>query len=609
MSSAVQTQTASAPVPVPSVTAANTIETASISHHSEDEKADNDVESHHSEKGDSTEKDPNPPPGPSMDPDLQSPVILNRRQFLPLYLGMLMSVIIVSLDNTIVATAQVPIVTDLGGASLITWLPATFLIGQCSFTLMFGQLLTIFPSKMVYLFAIFLFELGSVVSGVAPNMAAMLSGRTISGIGAAGIFMGMVQVLVESTTLAGRAIYMGLLGAVFSISMVAGPLIGGALSDSVTWRWCFYVNLPVGAVAVAAVLFLFPMRPALGQSKTKRLSVFKRLLQLDWIGVILLTGIVCMVIVPMQEAQNNGWASATTLVPICMALVVLGVTGAWFWYREQSDSMGTMLPLKLFADVNFLGCCLGSFLVFWITINEIYLIPLFYETVLGHSALKSGVDMLALVITFGVGAVVGGVLSKKTGHYYPQFLLFPLIGIVASGLLYTIKIDSSTGYHVGTQILLGVALGPMIQSPMLALQANCPDKRLISRALSFCAFAQRFGGGIGSSITGAMLAGQLPGQIRKQLVAINVDPTPYEHLSYDALRSQPQGPIREALLRGLTGTIDLISIVALPLFAVLFFTALFLIKIRNINTEKQVMKKDLIRKVLCMSKRKEDSQA
>jgi MFS family permease len=606
-SSAVQTQMASMPVPVPSVTAANTIETACNSRHS----SENDVESNHSEKQTSDDQPPSKQQvGPPIDPDLQAPVILNRREFLPLYFGMLLSIIIVSLDNTIVATAQVPIVSDLGGASLITWLPATFLIGQCSFTLMFGQVLTIFPSKMVYLIAIFLFELGSVVSGVAPNMAAMLAGRTISGIGAAGIFMGMVQVLVESTTLAGRAIYMGLLGAMFSVSMVCGPLIGGAFSDSVTWRWCFYINLPVGGVTVIAVLFLFPMRPALGQSKTNRLSVLKRLLQLDWIGVILLTGIVCMVIVPMQEAQNNGWASAATLVPICMTLVVLAVTGAWFWYREKSDSMNTMLPIKLFADLNFLGCCLGSFLVFWITINEIYLIPLFYETVLGHSALDSGVDMLALVITFGLGAVFGGVLSKKTGHYYPQFLLFPLIGIIASGLLYTIRIESSTGFHIGTQILLGVALGPMIQSPMLALQANCPDKRLISRALAFCGFAQRFGGGIGSSITGAMLAGQLPGQIRKELIKINADPTPYQNLSYDVLRNQPQGPIRDALLRALTSTIDLVSLVGIPLFAALFFTALFLIKIRNINTEKQVMKKDIIRKVLCMSnKHHEDSQA
>lgn len=569
--------------------AQNTI--PSVASHGEESK------DHHEDEGDTTD-DTVEKKADANDDDIQKPEILSRRRFLPLYIGMLFSVTLLSLDNTIVATAQVPIVESLGGEALITWLPTTFLLGQCSFSLFFGQILTVFPSKLVFLYVIALFELGSLVSALAHNMAAMLAGRTLSGIGAAGIFMCVQQIMIETTTLATRAAYAGLLGSVFAISMVAGPLIGGSLADSVGWRWCFYINLPVGGVTIAAIVLLFNVRPALGMSRSNPPPLLTRLGRLDWVGLTLLTGIVCMVIVPMQQSQVNGWASAATLAPICLTPVVGVLTAFWFQYRQRKDETCVLLPTRLFADANYLGCGLATFFSFWIAIEFIYLIPLYYQAVLGHSALKSGVDMLGLVLTFGLSATVGGILTKMSGHYYPQLLLCPLIGILASGLMYNIKLHSSSGYHVGTQILLGLALGPMVQSPMIAAQANCPDKRLVARAMALIAFGQRFGGGVGASLTGAMLAAQLPHQIRHELRAIHVDPQPYVNISYSAIRTLPAGPIRDALLRALNQLTDDINLAGIPLFAALFFVVIFMIRIRNIKTDKPMHKRDILHAVL-----------
>lgn len=185
--------------------------------------------------------------------------------------------------------------------SLYTFAMAEQLINPPSFCLLLS----------VYLFNLFFFEVGSLVSALAPTMGTVLAGRTISGVGAAGLFMGAIQILAESTTIEARAIYMGMLGMLFTVSMIVGPIIGGALSK-VTWRWIFYINLPIGGAAFVLVAFIFNARPALGTSKSNPLSLTARLRRLDIVGTALLAGFVCMIIIPISEAQNNGWGSAAT---------------------------------------------------------------------------------------------------------------------------------------------------------------------------------------------------------------------------------------------------------------------------------------------------------
>ncbi|CAO1631687.1 unnamed protein product [Jaminaea pallidilutea] len=524
-------------------------------------------------------------PAPLPAPDIQAPSPLPLTRFMPIYIGLMLGVFIISLDNTVVATAQIPIVKDLGGSRLVSWLPTSFLIAQGAFALFWGQTLGSFPSKYIFLLNVFLFELGSLVSAVAPNIAAVLAGRAVSGIGAAGMMSGAIQILIETTTIQQRAVYVGLLGALFAIAMIAGPLIGGALA-SVTWRWVFWINLPIGGVAFITNLLLTPARPPLGTNKSKPTAMTARLRNLDVVGCAILTVGMCALVIPISEAYQTGWSSWRIWLPIALAFPILASFYAWVCFIGDGRAV---IPRTLLHDINLLGCVGVSFAVFWNAILFMYLIPYYYQVVEGHSATKSGVDMLALMITLAIGSVASGVVAKKTGHYWPQVTFFPLLGAIGAGIS---TLNSSTGIQIGSQILLGAGTGLVIQGPMLIVQANT-DKRLVSKATSLVIFGQRFGGGMGSSISSAILAAQLPGAYRRFLPA-GVDPEPYYHIDATQILSLPADEIRAALLNAVTWVVHRIYLVGVPLFVVITLLMLTMVKATNIKTNTVVSKRSLL---------------
>lgn len=204
----------------------------------------------------------------------------------------------------------------------------------------------------------------------------------------------------------------------------------------------------------------------------------------------------------------------------------------------------------------------------------IYLVPLFFQTVEGHSSIKAGVDMLAMMITLAIFSVGAGILAKKTGHYYPYMPLAAICGMVGAGLMYKLEANSSSGFVIGTQILLGASFGPLLQTPILAVQANTKDKKLMSKATATVSVAQRLGGGIGGSAAGEILYAQLPSQVIKRLPA-DVDYVPME---VTAIYGMPLGPTRDAYLAGLTKVFDYIFVTGVPVYFIAFLFVVFLVK-------------------------------
>ncbi|GAA5992548.1 hypothetical protein JCM11641_004543, partial [Rhodosporidiobolus odoratus] len=228
---------------------------------------------------------PPPPPAGGQDPSL----ILKGKKLAIVFVAMLLSIFLIALDQTILATALPRIASGFNSFDKQGWIPSAFILTQTAFILFFGQLLRIYPAKWSLLGSITIFEVGSAICGSADGPMQLIWGRAISGIGAAGIFVSMLQILAQVTLLEDRPKLFGMFGAVFGLSSVIGPLIGGALTDGSDWRWCFYLNLPVGAVTFIAVSFLLKASPPLGADPNDRSyrSIARQTLRMDWVGGVL----------------------------------------------------------------------------------------------------------------------------------------------------------------------------------------------------------------------------------------------------------------------------------------------------------------------------------
>jgi MFS family permease len=435
----------------------------------------------------------------------------------------------------------------------------------------FPQILQLCPSKYVYLVSLFIFELGSLICGVAKSMGTLIAGRTVAGIGAAGLFMACFQILIETTSMTNRAMYMGFIGAIFGISTIAAPSIGGALSQQVSWRWCFYINLPCAVVAAAGIIFILKTTKPLGTHLHKSFTWKEKLEEIDFVGTTLLSGFFVMIVIPIQQSTTNGWNTARTIAPLVCSLLVLPLIYLWFRYIGEERAL---MPIGLLKDKNLIGCCLTSFFSYWNVIVVIYIIPFMFQTVKGSSPEKAGVELLPLLIPMAIGSVIVGVFAKKFGQYYPFFLIGITFGSVGAGLAWHLTADSRSSYQIGTQILLGLSVGPLIQMPILAAQANTKKKVLMSKANGMVVVASRLGGGIGVGVANAILYSQLPIQIQKRLPAGII----YKYVEPTEIYQMPLGPIRDAMLAGLTYTIRIVYVTAVPIYFLALLAVLLFIK-------------------------------
>ncbi|KAK0554435.1 hypothetical protein OC845_000696 [Tilletia horrida] len=512
----------------------------------------------------------------------QGPVLLTGLSFWFMYFCMLISIFLVALDITLVSTAQTVIVADLGGQDQVAWVVTAFLLTQASFLLFYGQVLTNFPSKACYLSAVFFFELGSLICGVAQNMNTLIVGRAIAGIGASGIMISAMTVLAETTTLQQRASLMGGLGVIFGLSMVLGPLIGGAIAQHIGWRWCFYINLPCGGLAIASIVFLLKSHPPLGHLIHKPMPLREKLEQLDIVGLIISLGFLVAITLPLQDGGvTYPWTDGRILGPLIASVFILALLLLWCRYRGREHAL---IPLALLNDRNLIGCAAASCLTYLAVLVNIYYLPRFYQAVFGSSPTKSGVDLLPTVLSMSLFSFGGGIFAGKTGHYYTQMAIAPLFGIAGSAMLYSIDYTVSRSFLIGAQILVGVAMGAGIQAPILAAQANVKRQLDTSRAVGIVTFVQRVGGTIGNGMASGIFFSVLPQNLDKQNVpaeyAMKVMSNP------ESLNTFPAGAIRDGALQAFTRSIADVLVIGLPAMALNFFVISLLIKCTNLRTKK-----------------------
>lgn len=432
-------------------------------------------------------------------------------EFILVFSALLLSVFLVSLDQTIVATALPRIVSVFNSLDLATWVAAAYFLTEAGLMLCVGQLVATLPIKPVYLASIFLFEVGSLLCGVASSMQVLIFGRAVAGCGAAGITICSIATIASFTRLEDRPVLFGLFGGLIAISSIVGPLLGGVFTDRVSWRWCFYINLPFGVLSAAAMFFWLPYRAPFRSLSGH--SLFSRLnLTLDWIGTVLCVAFsTCLLLGLEWGGSVHPWNSVAVIVPLCIFGVLAISFIVWEWHR----GLHALVPFEYFKRRTQSGACLEGFFLLTALIVSIYYLPLWYQ-INGRSSVQSGIDILPLMLSYVVSsAFASGVTSITKRYWYLMFAL-PLTSIAGAALLFTVEATTASPKLLGYQILLGFGIGGSYQSTFVAVQAEWADKpQEVSRASAILTFLGYFGAIIGLSIAGTIFDNGLSIQLSR----------------------------------------------------------------------------------------------
>ncbi|KAF7364622.1 Major facilitator transporter-like protein [Mycena venus] len=435
--------------------------------------------------------------------------ILTGRKLYIIFSAMLLSILLIALDETILATALPRIASDFESFTLQGWVATSFVLAHTVFLLFYGQVLAIFPAKWVMVTAIIIFELGSLLCGVSQNVDQLIAGRTVSGAGAAGIFVSSIQIISQVTRLEDRPVLFAMAGAVFGVSSIVGPLVGGALTDHVTWRWCFFINLPVGGVSVTAVTLLLKAAPPLGSDPSRRsvINLLRQAARMDFVGATLVSGAVTSIILALQWGGNTKpWNDKAVIICFVLSAVLAIAFLAWEIYLGEK----AMTPTAVMHSKSIYAILAYCFLDRFAILVYSYYIPIFFQAVRHHSATKSGIDILPFMLAQVLTIIAAGQVVSRMGYYWHFLALGPIFLGVGSGLLYTVNTSSTGAKIAGFQIILGVGTGMGVQNTLLAIQTEFKDKpSLLGQATGMATFAQFLGGTLGLGIAEPILASEL----------------------------------------------------------------------------------------------------
>ncbi|GAB3157265.1 MDR family MFS transporter [Micromonospora sonneratiae] len=464
--------------------------------------------------------------------------------------GLMIAMMLAMLDNMIVSTALPRIVGEFGGLNHFTWVVTAYVLGTTVSTPIWGKLGDLYGRKAVFLISVGIFLVGSALCGMAgtgplggagDGMVQLIAFRAVQGLGAGGLMVGVMAIIGDLVPPRERGRYQGLIAGIMAIAMVAGPLVGGFITDHLSWRWAFYVNLPLGGVA----LVLLAVRMHLPKYRTEH--------RIDWLGAALLSvGITAIVLITTWGGNEYDWGSPQILG--LAALAVIGLVAFGFVERRVAEPI---LPLKLFANRNFALIAAIGFLLGFAMFGAMNFLPLFQQTVQGASATNSGLLLLPVMISSLVVSIIVGRLITRTGRYR----IFPIVGGVAmaAGMALLVLIDERTGKVELSiyMVVLGLGMGFLMQTSMLIAQNSVAQKDL-GAASGAATFFRSIGGSFGISLFGAIFASRLAdalGGLDPATVSgfgggeggIGIDP--------DKL-SELDPAIREILLAGLANSIS-----------------------------------------------------
>ncbi len=495
-------------------------------------------------------------------PDAQG--YLSHRQILVVMGGLMAGMFLAALDQSIVGTALPRITSELGGLDKLSWVVTAYMLTSTSSTPLWGKISDLYGRKMVFQAAILTFVLGSLLSGLAQGIGELIAFRAVQGLGGGGLFALALATMGDIVPPRERGRYGGYFGAVWGTSSVLGPVLGGFFADGPGWRWIFFVNIPIGIVALLVT------------SSALRIAHVRREHAIDYLGAATIVAAVSSFLLYTTWAgPAHGWGSALALT-LLAAGAVLSLLFVWV----ESRAAEPIIPLPLFSMSVFRTCNLYAFVIGFAMFGGIIFLPLYLQVVDGMSPTRSGLAMLPLVVGIFALSVGTGQAMSKTGRYK----IFPIIGsaLVAIALYLLSQLDVNSPYWQAAVAMLvfGAGLGCSMQIIVTAVQ-NAVDKKYMGTATSAVTFFRAMGGTFGTAVFGAILTSRLATHLAEQFATLGgsgaQSQVPSGDISNNVQKIQqlPE-PVHGLVLNGFSMALDDVFFWAIPVVLVALAVSFFI---------------------------------
>ena len=418
--------------------------------------------------------------------------VAERRRLMVVFGALMLAMLIAALDQTIVSTALPTIVGDLGGLTQLSWVVTAYILTSTISTPLYGKIGDLYGRKRIFQGAIVIFLVGSMLCGLSQNMAELIGFRALQGIGAGGLMVGSQAIIGDIVSPRERGRYMGYFGAVFGLATVAGPLLGGFLVDHATWRWVFYINVPIGIAALVATGLVL------------HLPRQRREHRIDYLGASLLgAGVTCIVLLTTWGGTEYPWASAQTLGLSLASVVLLGA-----FIQVERRAVEPILPLQLFRNSVFAVTNAAGFIIGLALFGSIVFLPQYLQIVKGDGATNSGLLLVPMMVGLLITSIVSGQLISRTGRYKIWPILGTAVTVIGLFLLSTMGAATPPIVTAAYMVVLGLGLGGVMQVLVVVVQNSVAQKDL-GTATSTATFFRSMGGSIGVPIFGAIFSNVL----------------------------------------------------------------------------------------------------